>query len=329
MRRVISIIAALAALAAVVLASELVLRRLFPEQLPSFFRPIVTKGGVHTYGLRPNAIQIYSHLGRTVRVTVGADGWRQLAKTASSSTRNVHVIGDSQVFGWGLSDEETIPHQLQALLGNKVRVSNRGLPGAGPHDYLRQLREVPQDEDVLVVFTETNDLQDTYSPVPIAEEHCGFIVIPNGIARRLPCAILRSRIYGGFVDAIQTLSEDTNPVPLCYNPHLQAACELAMYRAQERLAEAARQRSGKTLFLTVPWEALLNNSALANYVPHLDAPPQRYSVKTLPQHAIAIERLAPLAGQAFLVGDHHLSPAGAKVIAELMFEMLTSNTSER
>ena len=54
-------------------------------------------------------------------------------------TGQVAVIGDSFVFGWGVSDNETWPNKLQNHLwisDTPSRVYNLGKPGADPDDYL-------------------------------------------------------------------------------------------------------------------------------------------------------------------------------------------------
>jgi len=77
----------------------------------------------------------------------GADEYRILA------------IGDSTTFGWGVSEEESFPKQLEALLrehcqGKQISVLNAGTPTFGPWQSLSWLREkaVAFQPD-LVVYT--------------------------------------------------------------------------------------------------------------------------------------------------------------------------------
>jgi hypothetical protein len=63
----------------------------------------------------------------------------------------VFVIGDSQVFGWGLADAETIPARSQARVGPRCRFVNLGVPGYGPFAYADALRKLPEGASALVV----------------------------------------------------------------------------------------------------------------------------------------------------------------------------------
>lgn len=295
------------------------------DRLPSFFVKASTRTGLETYGLRPDAAQTDLHQGKSVRVTIDANGHRNTSADATGPT--IHLIGDSQVFGWGLSDDETIAARLQAKLGSFIRVENRGLPGAGPFYYLSQLQEIPGSDTAVVVFTETNDLQDTYSPLPIAQERCGFIVVPEGLSQRMPCWLLHSQTYALLIDAVQAAFPDKTPLPLCYNPHLQIACNLANYRATTRLEEMARRRSGATLFLTIPWEAILHSRATARYSPLMDEL-RYYGRATLPSQAAVLDRLQHLAATAYQQDDHHLSAAGASAVADYILHLICEQKAQ-
>jgi len=77
----------------------------------------------------------------------------------------VAVIGDSFVFGWGVSDDETWPAKLQDHLsktGAPLKVYNLGRPGADPEDYLDIARaHVPvlRPKVVLVSLLQADDLE--------------------------------------------------------------------------------------------------------------------------------------------------------------------------
>jgi hypothetical protein len=195
------------------------------------------------------------------------------------------------------------------------------MPGAGPFYYLRQLQEIPESELAVVVYTETNDLQDSYSPLPIAKEHCGFIVIPDGISQHTPCWLLHAQTYGLFIDGLQAVVSEVTPLPLCYNPYLQVACNLAIYRATARIEKVARERSGTTLFLTIPWEGVLDRQAATRYSPNISQL-RYYGQTSLPMQAEVVDRLQRLASTAYQMNDHHLSALGAAAVADYILHLI-------
>lgn len=302
------------------LAAEVMLRSTRADRLPAFFAATHAPGGVPTYGLRADTTQVYLHRNREVQVTIGPNGMRMHGTAAGGIP--VHMIGDSQVFGWGLNDTETIPALVQASLGAAFQVINHGLPGGGPHYYASELARLPPTDAAVVVFTETNDLQDTYSPLPFAVEHCGFIVVPNGFAHHMPCFVLRSQLYGLLVDWSQEFLPAPIPLPLCYNPHLQVPCSLAMYRALDRVSQLAARRTGPTIFLTIPWEGRVDPEARLNYRPLVSQPISFAGKQEWPHYAAALDALNRLGPSVYQVGDHHLSGTGARAIAGLAVELV-------
>lgn len=305
---------------------ELAMQFVYPgaPRLPAFFEERVTSAGVPTYGLRPNAAQTYLDRSHRIRVSIDKDGRRTVPGSGVTGARTLHVIGDSQVFGWGLSDHETIPAILQRRLGTTWSVVNHGLPGAGPDYYVSTLRGIDRGDAAVVVFTETNDLQDTYSPLPIGIAHCGFIVVPSGVSAVLPCWVLRSQIYGLIVDAGQLLLAQPLPLPLCYNASLRIACATAHYRATAALTFEVKVRNGSTVLLTIPWEGRTDPRAVARYRPlwtASDTPSQASLL--LPGHEFVLAALTEAGGlEAFQPDDHHLSAHGASVLADLIVRRL-------
>ncbi|MDG1482524.1 MAG: hypothetical protein P8R54_23235 [Myxococcota bacterium] len=92
----------------------------------------------------------------TSTLTIGDDGWRT---TSAKGSGGIVVVGDSQVFGLGVDDDETTPAQLAALTGQPV--INAGVPTYGPEEYLKVIAELCQTqapETVVVVVNFSNDL---------------------------------------------------------------------------------------------------------------------------------------------------------------------------
>jgi hypothetical protein len=136
----------------------------------------------------------YIH-GRTVLVSVDSEGHRTTvgAPPLGSTSRRLDMIGDSQVFGWALGDSETIAARLQARLGENWRIVNHGAPGVGPLRYAEELKTLPPEAEVLIVFTEVNNLWDMYD---IARHltRCGFLSGGSLPTSDVICVILGLRL---------------------------------------------------------------------------------------------------------------------------------------
>jgi hypothetical protein len=103
--------------------------------------------------LEPGATQRVSFGGNPVtHVRIGRDGLRG-ADLPPPSPGEVLVLGDSQVFGLGVEEEETFSARLDALLPTAT-VVNAGIPTYGPAEYTALLEELlPQRKPATVVFT--------------------------------------------------------------------------------------------------------------------------------------------------------------------------------
>jgi GDSL-like Lipase/Acylhydrolase family len=133
----------------VIAGGELLARRLAPDYL-------IKTRGLHvfseTYGWagRPGAV---APMGGG-RVSLNARGYRgrELTLPKTSGRTRVVVLGDSIAFGYGVSDEETFPHLLDAR-NEGIEVVNLGVEGYGPGQELLVLQRdgLPADPDVVVL----------------------------------------------------------------------------------------------------------------------------------------------------------------------------------
>jgi hypothetical protein len=92
----------------------------------------------------------------TATLSIGPGGWRGADSTAQGG---FVVVGDSQVFGLGVSDDETTPARLAAITGKPV--VNGGVPTYGPEEYLLVMEELcasQKPEAVVAVINFANDL---------------------------------------------------------------------------------------------------------------------------------------------------------------------------
>ena len=91
--------------------------------------------------LEPGATQRVSFGGNPVsRVRINREGLRG-ADLPPPSPGEVLVVGDSQVFGLGVEEEETFSVRLDALLP-EAAVVNAGVPTYGPAEYTALLEEL-------------------------------------------------------------------------------------------------------------------------------------------------------------------------------------------
>lgn len=289
------------------------------ERLPAFFRP-GPEG--QPYALAPGRYR-YWHRDRTVVVSIGPDGRRRVPGAPAAAPRTLWLIGDSQVFGWGLDDRETIAARLQASLGPGVKVVNAGVPGYGPMAYVREFHAAPADALKLIVFTETNDGQDAYSAETFGRPHCGILVSPTGVGGGMPCWFLRSQLFSTAVDLRNVLAPSRLAPPLNCNPTVRAvgrAIETRI-RATERVLDEAA--GGRALTATVPWDARAARTRLGDYRPHLTAVTCDWAFPDRLALVPALERRND--GDAlFQREDHHLSARGADATARHLARALSA-----
>ena len=286
-------------------------------RLPAFFRP-GPEG--QSYTLAPGLYR-YWHRDRTVVVEIDADGRRRVPGAPSQAQRTLWLIGDSQVFGWGLDDTETIAARLQARLGLGVKVVNAGVPGHGPMAYVREFHSAPADALKLVVFTETNDGQDAYSAETFGRPHCGILISPDGIGSGMPCWFLRSHLFSTAIDLRNVLAPARLSPPLNCNPTVRSVGRVIETRihATERVLDAAA--GGRALTATVPWDARAAATRLDDYRPRLSRLACEW---TFPDHlalAPALSRNGDGDG-LFQRQDHHLSAQGADAAARHLAQVL-------
>lgn len=99
-------------------------------------------------------------------VRINQAGFRG-AELPAPGPNDVVVVGDSQVFGLGVEENETFSARLQALLPNNAQVINAGVPTYGPPEYdkvLADLLEKRKPKRVVYVVNFANDLLEAQRP---------------------------------------------------------------------------------------------------------------------------------------------------------------------
>jgi lysophospholipase L1-like esterase len=314
----LSLLVLLGACAVVALLLEGVLRLMYRVPLAErFYAPSADLALAYT--LQPSRAFRYRARGGEVLVTTDAAGRRVVPGAPARAAHTLHVIGDSQVFGWDLNDDETVPAGLQRRLGADWRVMNHGVPGYGPHAYAALLARVPTEDLALVVLTETNDLRDAFFDTPEATARCGFLVSDDLLGRHLPCFALGSYSFAAGILALHRFGDSRLLVPLGFDPLAEAAATMLRFRIETILATRgggqARAREGHLLMAVVPWDVALLPARHVYYTPDLPRP-QRLVALAADVDLEAAFRRHDHPERLFLAADHHLSAAGAALVAD-------------
>ena len=147
------------------------------------------------------------------KVSVNQRGLRgaEIAAQAPQGVRRVVVVGDSSVYGHGVSDSETFASQLQDRLGDQFEVINAGVPGYSTEQSMNllNLRVWDLSPDLLVIGSLWSDNNfDSFVDAELISEHRAF-------ERRWPTPIARaaeaSAVYR-FLDWHLRISERESAV---------------------------------------------------------------------------------------------------------------------
>ena len=137
----------------------------------------------------------------TFAVTIDSSGYRSNDNSIRPDQQpNILMLGDSQTFGYGVNDRETLPSNLERELG--VRVINSGFRSGSCTTaqciYLRDFG-LQQDPDLVVLnFYTGNDLEDTHYYSFDSRDNQGFpenLKVPGGW---IPPVLKRTAIYQNF-----------------------------------------------------------------------------------------------------------------------------------
>lgn len=240
--------------------------------------------------------------------------------------KNVLVLGDSFVWGWGVGQGEVFTDGLQRRLGSGVAVHNRGVNGFGTSQQLLLLRlelDRRQYDEVLLLFID-NDFADNLSSKkgrrPYFELDGDRLVPQNQPPRRLmsPIAyfVKRSLAIAWIDHRISTLvarmtraisppgrDEDHEETESRPTPE-QVATTAALLREMRRLCEAygagltvvvAQERPARETLLEICGEEGL---ACVDLLPTLSARDD--------------------SGDLYLQNDGHWSVAGHRAVAEAL-----------
>jgi len=298
----------------VLLAGELLARMTIPPpDVPAFEASMDGKD----LRLIPGVSGRAHMYGRTIGISIDAQGHRATvgAPDETSARHRLDLIGDSQIFGWGLSDSETVASRMQARLGADWLVVNHGIPGIGPLQYAHILESVPKDAEVLIVFTELNDLWDTYG-VSSHVSRCGFLSSAAWPPSRLICPILNLRtVQLGFL-AYTNMMRRRALAPIGFHPSSGVAAQILAQRVRSMFVKEGLRVHPHMHFAVLPWDGRFNAQSRQDYFPAANPDAPRYFDDDYDLIS-AFARAADPPG-LFLPGDPHLSARGAAFCADLI-----------
>lgn len=135
-----------------------------PGLPPNLLTAGAANGGVWTAspnfrGVMDNRVDF-----RGVAISVDGDGYRVVPAAPPEAPQRLLVIGDSQTFGHGLSDEDSWPNRLQADLNRRglaTKVVNMGVPGINIDQYEARVQSLGDSitaTDTVLIGVSWNDL---------------------------------------------------------------------------------------------------------------------------------------------------------------------------
>jgi lysophospholipase L1-like esterase len=116
------------------------------------------------------------------------------ASTKNTDSIKIALLGGSTTFGSGVTDVETWPARLQAILGSDYQVANYGVPGYSSAEAIIQLAlVVPENRpDIVVLYQGWNDIHNYH------DTHLGVDYYAHGLRQYSNLAIQRPSPEGLF-----------------------------------------------------------------------------------------------------------------------------------
>lgn len=180
------------------------------------------------FSLRPDFSGQWHEPAFTVQVTTNSLGLRGgTIGPKSGDVKRILVVGDSMVFGWGASDDETFPSRMEDLLnvqGRHFEVINAGVQGYGTDQsytlYKKRLAQLAPDLLIFCLFE--NDVQnnigfplytiedDTLVPLPVDNHPVYFL---GRLREILPAFVRKTETYRVFA-AVQANQKPYASLPV-------------------------------------------------------------------------------------------------------------------
>jgi len=296
-----------------------------------------------------------SRHGRITEVRTNELGFRGqswFSPKSSPERQRIMLLGDSQMFAYGVDESDGISEQLATRLGTKYDVLNAAVPTWGPAEYLRALEDYAskyRPEVVLFVVNLANDWYEVNVPnARRTSARDGWAV--RKTRRPAPATWFPGRsfflgeshlVFGvreilNHIDRQQSPSAHTAIRLLRDVPKLSNPSGVHRSKMTPRLLEAkslCKRYSCRLIAVTLPIDVQVHTDEWKKYEskprdvraldPLLDA-----FVQDMQTHEIQALNLLPILTEnspgTFLPDDYHLSIKGHRVVAEAFANIVRS-----
>jgi hypothetical protein len=296
--------------------------------------------------LQPNEESCVRTRGGSVTcLKTNARGFRGADWGALPAVGRVLLLGDSQVMGWGVQQEETAAAQLAVVSGGALHGMGAGVPSWGPLESVAAARELAaafHPQHTVFVANAANDWEE--APVPNARRTSARdgwaspVLVGAGEPAWFPGRrwlmgrshlVFMVRELWSHVKRPPTLPADA--VLRTLN-NARADASAARMMTLVRAAQTAAEPSAFTLAL-LPMDVQVSRGAWAKYgaspreTAALDARLDALSAEAALSGVTVLDLravLVPLGEAAFLPDDPHLSAAGHQAVARALSVALTT-----
>jgi hypothetical protein len=302
--------------------------------------------------LRANAsTRVRSRSGRVTDIRINALGfrgkeWPKPGEVTESDAVRVLLLGDSQMFGYGVDEPLAVASQLERA--GHVTVLDAAVPTFGPPDYVLALRQLaPKFRPRFVIFV-ANAANDWFEPVPNRQR----TTAQDGWATRFgtPAATwfpFRDYVMGRShlalgIRQITSYVGDAQPAPS--QSALRLKADLPMLRRGSppyrstitpNLKAAVDVCAGlgcEVIAVALPLDVQVNGAEWKKYrgavgadLTDTEALLDDFIADARALQVPAVNLMSPLRAAepgAFLDDDYHLSPKGHRVVAEAIAPLL-------
>lgn len=288
------------------------------------------------YALNPDAHAVVDTGESRWEVFTDADGHRRGRQPRPSDAPVALWVGDSFTFGHGVDFEDGWVGRVEQATGDRLRHVNCGVAGYGPQQYEAILTdELSERDDVAVVIVGTflgNDLHDTIwnKDLPVVN---GIQGDPGGlrswVKRNLHAYRLISNLYHQLTaqERPETVALNQLGDPDAWLEPPLADAIVNYGASMSNIARLCRERSVPLVILVVP------TLKIVELYQSEGAPPetlvrderwllQRASGMLCDLDALLVDATPTLAAKAneqlYFRFDHHLTPRGNELVADLL-----------
>ena len=336
----VSLLLASSIVVGVVLA-EVGLRQFQPQIFPVHSQGMYVPNALYGTGLTPNFVGRFQRAEFDASFRINSAGFRgPELRPRQDNTVRIVALGDSQTFGFGVLDHETYAVQLEQLLSRfhpelDIQVTNTGSPRYGTYHQLNLLRSRWEELDpdlVLLQFLPVNDFQDNREAVRQLHPQVrdGMLISPSAAPDDVPRPAWVRVLYWSKSQfhLARLLSESAGylSMRLGMAQHVDALWgedfsdddAVLTQELLEQVATTAHRGGARALFLYSTAKTAMMGSTYV--VPRSRAVLQQAAQNTgamwVDLNELMREHERP--HRFYFVRDGHWSPAGHRVIAEIL-----------